>query len=181
MHLIGHRKTRTEQLLEQGQHLVEDLAQRAEDLATRAAPHVDAAKALAQETAQQKVLPAAATAAAMAKAKADQHLPHRQQQKTHKVRNTFVVLGLAGVGAAAWRLLTNKHEQLPYVPPSPDRAPASAMQVPPQPRHAGATQPAPTDAGGASPTEALSDASEGPHLATTPDSPRDAEFLDREP
>lgn len=184
MHLIGHRKTKTEQLLEQGQHLFDDLTQ-------RAAPHVEAARtrlvsdvipaaqeraAQARELAQDRALPAAAAAAALAKAKADEHLPHRQQKKeSHKVRNTLMVLGLAGLGAAAWKKMTGRQDHLPYVPPTADRAPASTLQVPPQPRHAG------PDAAGADPAEALSDAAEGPHLATTPDSPREAEFLDREP
>lgn len=209
MHLIGHRKTTSEKLLEHAADLIE-----------RAQPHVDAARAklvdevlpAAQEaatsardtaiprareamtTARDTALPAAAAAAALAKAKADEHLPHRQpKRESHKVRKTFLALGLAGLAAAAVKALTGDRK-LPYVPPAPSDAPSSTMTPPPSSgtaRHAGGS-PADrataaqagsgpsgnADPGGADPAEALSDAQDGPHPVSTPDAPASREPIE---
>lgn len=150
MHLIGHRKSGAEKLLEQGQLVLEDFAQKT---AQRAAPHVEAAK----NKLVTDVLPAAQEAAATARSRAEEHLPHRKKKETHKVRNSAILLGLAGLGAAAWhKVAGNGHTPTSYAGPS-------------------------SDSGGADPAEALSDADVRPHAATTPDFPREREYIDEIP
>lgn len=191
MHLIGHRKTRTEQLLDQATELVE-----------RAAPHVEAVRAkladevlplaqeraheaatAARETARDTALPRAREAYEIARLKAEEHLPHRKKE-THRLRNTAVVVGLAGLAAWAVRSFFPQERKLPYVPPAPSDAPSSTLRPPPQ-RQAGTVgDPLPgydsaRDSGGADPAEALSDQQAGPHPVTTPDAPAEAELFDQ--
>lgn len=178
MHLIGHRKSTSEKLLD---HVTE--------LAERATPHVEAARARlvdevlpaaqakAQETAaiaRETAVPRAREAYEIARLRAEEHLPHKRK-KSHKVRKTLLALGLLGAAGAAVRAFFPQERHVPYVPPSPDNAPSSTLRPPPTGQHA--TGPV-NDAGGADPAEALSDQAAGPHPVTTPDAPAEAERLD---
>lgn len=182
MHLIGHRKTTPETLTEK-------LLEQVTELAERATPHVEAARAKlvdevlpaaqarAHETAamaRESAVPRAREAYETARLRAEEHLPHKKKP-SHKVRNTLFALGFVGAAVAAVRAFFPQERHVPYVPPSPAQAPSSALRTPPSGQHAAGSV---NDAGGADPAEALSDQAAGPHPVTTPDAPAEAERLD---
>lgn len=182
MHLIGHRKTTPETLTEK-------LLEQVTELAERATPHVEAARAKlvdevlpaaqakAHETAavaRESAVPRAREAYETARLRAEEHLPHQKKRQSHKVRNTLFALGFVGAAVAAVRAFFPQERHVPYVPPSPTQAPSSTLRTPPSGQHpAGSVN----DAGGADPAEALSDQAAGPHPVTTPDAPAEAERI----
>lgn len=121
MHLIAHRTSKPETLLAQGQQTFEELVERAapyaRDLVDRTAP---VARDLADRaTPYARDLAARATPYVES---AREHLPIAKPKKSHKVRNTLLVLGAAGAAAAAY-----------WFRQSPSPRESGAHLVPPQP------------------------------------------------
>jgi hypothetical protein len=174
-----------------------------QDARDRAVPLLHDARETAAEKASTGAAAAKAAAAAAAAAAAEQAAQGREfaatklaevkgepveEQKGGKLKKLFFFGALAAIGGLLYRKLrTNTAEednwQSSYVPPPPAPAPT------PSPADGLAdplTDPLPgqeegmatDDPGGAGPDEALADATDAPHEATTPDNPAEVVDID---
>lgn len=84
------------------------------------------------------------------------------------MRKLLVLAGLAGAAAVVAKKI--KSQQAEPVWHTPDTDPEPSLSVVPDPEPSQSAEPA-DDAGGAGLDEALADAVEEPHQATTPDAP----------
>ncbi len=151
----------------------------------KAAPYVAEARERASDRFHQDVLPALAAAVAAADEATAEHRAEAGRRgraaaaalkgevdapaKKHRLRKIMTVLGLAGIAAAVTKALSDRQStatwQSAYTPTAPTPA-APASPVTPAAPAAGAD-----DTGAASPDEAIADAEETPHGATTPENP----------
>jgi hypothetical protein len=132
------------------------------DARAKAAPVLAAGAAMAAEK--------AATARELADLRKDVARAEKPQKKRSKVKRLALIAAIAGgVGFVARKLQgggKSDNWQSSYTPsPAPTPAPS-------------APQTSVDDPGGASPDEALADAVEAPHPATTPDNPAEVVDLD---
>lgn len=162
---MGRRSKKT--LLETAQDVVGQATHSAQDLAGQVAdsvgPTIEAVVESAKERADEVL------------EKADSVLhdaPAKKKKKGGKFKKFLLVTVLAAVGGVVVTKLRAKKAQddnwqTSYTP-TPAPKPAAAPVPPP------AEKPVATDdVGGAEPTEALADAADAPHEATTPDEPAD--------
>jgi len=138
-------------------------------------------KAAKRAKSRARDLAAAAAATPAAVAVANKIRPESSKPKRGK---RFLLLAvLAGAGALLFkRLRGGSQPTTSYTPPRPAPAPVpSTPAATPTATTTGGGMGSTTDAGAASPDEALADAAEEPHEVTTPDQPADIEDVTTSP
>ena len=178
---MGKKKTLREQLREQAGDLAGTLAPPVEnardkavpvliDARDRAVPVLTAALASVDEATEDVRDETRKRGKAVAAAlKGEIEAP----QKKHRGRKLLVLLGLGGLGFAAYKKFGGKQPtttwQSSYTPPPAPTPPPAGGPVAGEGAHrADAT---PDDSAASDPAEAASDATDVPHDATTPDKP----------
>jgi hypothetical protein len=165
--------------------ILADARDRARPLIADGAAYAADKAAIAAEIAQQKAAEGAALASAkaaegrdLASAKVAELKGEKPQKKRGRKLVLFTILA-AGAALVAKKLSggsESKNWQSSYTPaPPPAPRPAPTPAAPQSGAGAGAVG---DDEGGASPDEALADAAQGAHAATTPDDPADAVVVD---
>ena len=163
--------------------VIADARDRAKPLIADGAAYAAEKAAIAAEIAQQKAAEAAALASEKAAegrdlASAKVAELKGEKPKKHRFRKIVLFSGLAAAAAFVAKKLAGDSESknwqssyTPAPPPAPRPAPTPAA---PQSGIGG------DDEGGASPDEALADAAQGAHAATTPDAPADEVVVDED-
>ena len=170
---MGRRSKKS--LLETAQEAVGQATHSAQDLAGQVAENVGPTIEAVVESAKDRADDMIVKADGVLHEAATQ----RQKKKGGKFKKFVLVSLLAAVGGVVVSKLKAKKAQDDNWQTSytPTPAPRTAAPVPPTAEKPAATD----DAGGAEPTEALADAADTPHKATTPDEPADVINVDDVP
>jgi hypothetical protein len=137
----------------------------------------------AAKKAKEKARKAAATAAATPAAVAVANKVKPESSKPKRKKWMLLLLALGGAGVVAVKKMGGKTPATPaYAPPRPVSNPVSSpvSTTPPPAPPAAHFEPGTADPAGASPGEALADATEVPEGVTTPDQPAEVEDLSAE-
>lgn len=174
--------------------LIDTLAPHVESARDAAAPHVHAAHEklvndllpavqAAAENAREQAAPMAAEAKARGLA-ATAALKGQEPpaSKGGRFKKFLLVAGVAGAIAVVAKKLTGSSHEQPwessYAPKTPSSAPNATSRTPIA--DGVASQPSTDDPGGGTPGEALADATDQPHQASTPDAPAEVtEIVDQ--
>ena len=190
---IRRKKSLIDQAGEFAENLLPTIESAMETAREKAGPVIAEGKSLAREKAgpviaegrtlaREKAMPALANGAATVKERASEKVAELRAEpaepepvrKPRRLLRLLMFVGLLATAGAVARKLTASDSdwQSSYTPPPPPPPPTTQATA------AGATT-AVDDVAGASPDEALADATEEPHPVTTPDQP--AEVVDLKP
>lgn len=134
----------------------------------------------AAKRAKEKARKAAAAAAATPAAVAVANKVRPESSKPKRKKWVLLLIALGGAGVVAAKRMGGKTPATPtYAPPRPVSNPVSSpvSTTPPPAPPTAHFEPGTTDPAGASPGEALADATEVPEGVTTPDQPAEVEDL----